>query len=278
MPTLVLGTAQFISDYANYAGTRKDPKRLLKHAIDIGVSHIDTAPVYEGAHKAIGAIANKLKITTKIPEYKINHQSFNDHLQESLNKSLLDLKVSKLDSLLIHNTKNFLENYDADTVRLLESLKGELYNNFGFSVYEKDEANFVIDNFPVDIVQLPLNIFNTSFLEDAYLDKLKHHGILSQARSIFLQGKLLVRTKNNNSHLDQHLIKWFDYCDEYKLNPIDIILTFIHRINDLDFYIVGANTIREFDEILDFKKIVLKDDFLQRMATSNKEIIDPRYW
>ena len=72
----------------------------------------------------------------------------------------------------------------------------------------------IINIFDIDVVQFPLNIFNRELIESGLLKVLKNKGIEVHARSIFLQGLLLMEKKelnpyfNNWSSLFEDWEKW----------------------------------------------------------------------
>ena len=86
-----------------------------------------------------------------------------------------------------------------------------------------------MNNFKIDIVNIPISVANQEFYEKKYLSKIKKKKIEIQARSIFLQGLLLLeynqlptKFKNNKFFLD-----WFKWVKINNYNSIDIALGFI---------------------------------------------------
>ena len=69
--------------------------------------------------------------------------------------------------------------------------KKKIIRKIGVSVYNTNELDKILDKYKIDMVQLPLNLFNRTFLYKNYLKKLKKKNIEIHLRSIFLQGILL---------------------------------------------------------------------------------------
>lgn len=75
----------------------------------------------------------------------------------------------------------------------MQQLKAQhLVKNIGVSVYEGKQIDGILERFDIDLIQLPLNVLDQRLLHSGHLAKLKNAGIEIHARSVFLQGLLLV--------------------------------------------------------------------------------------
>ena len=136
--------------------------------------------------------------------------------------------------------------------------------------------------FRFDLIQAPLNIFDQRLINSGWLKKLKNMKIEVHARSIFLQGVLLLK----HNQLPKKLKKfskywklWETWLKKNKLSPIHACLLFVARQDKLDGIIVGCDSKAHLTEILKFKKMKIKNNFLTfKMKIKNKELIDPRKW
>lgn len=98
----------------------REVERLLNGVLDLGISHIDTAPSYGVSEERIGrflsARRSEFVLSTKVGETFIDgvsHYDFSRNaVRESLFESLRRLKTDCVDFLLIHAT-----NDDADTLQ-----------------------------------------------------------------------------------------------------------------------------------------------------------------
>lgn len=64
------------------------------------------------------------------------------------------------------------------------------------SVYNKKEIDMVLSYYDFDIFQLPCNILDQRLIHNNTLEKLFSKKIEMHARSVFLQGLLLMKKKN----------------------------------------------------------------------------------
>ena len=123
--------------------------------------------------------------------------------------------------------------------------------NIGVSVYHPEELDLILSNFNIDVVQLPVNIFDRRFLADRYLESLKSRNISIYVRSIFLQGLLL-----NNIGRSSYFNKWNKLFNEYyhfininDYSPVEFCINFIRKIKCIDGIIFGATNIDELNQI-----------------------------
>ena len=89
------------------------------------------------------------------------------------------------DDLLVPGGRRVFE----EMQRLLEE---GLVRKIGVSVYSGQQIDSILELYTPDIVQLPLNLFDQRLLESGHLEKLKRRGVEIHARSVFLQGLLLI--------------------------------------------------------------------------------------
>ena len=115
---------------------------------------------------------------------------------EIVQKKVRLFKIKKFENLFIHN----FDQLDRHDLKVLEplflSLKSKrLINNIGVSVYDTRSLKKIRNFNFVNLVQAPINLFDRRFTEKKILNFLKKRKIKLQARSIFLQGKLLDNLK-----------------------------------------------------------------------------------
>ena len=204
MNKLVLGTAQFGMDYGiNSIHGKVKPKEvqnILHYAKSVDINFLDTAPAYGDSEKVLGTMNTKdFKVVTKTRHF--NSTDITDDeillLNQDFNNSLKDLKLDSVHALLVHNTDDLLK---AGAFRIIDHLKnlkkaGKI-KKIGVSVYDNQQLTFVINNFDVDMVQLPFNIFDRRLINSGMLELLNSKGIEVHARSIFLQGLTLMSDKS----------------------------------------------------------------------------------
>jgi len=197
---LALGTVQFGLPYGygnpGQAVSRAEAARILALAWKRGVDMLDTAVDYGEAESAIGAGKPEeacFKIVSKVPRIGQDRIAADDlkKIRAAALASIKRLKVEYLDALLVHHAPDLLAPDGAKIFEALQALRSEgLVRRLGVSIYEPDILKRVLDLYPIEVVQLPLNLLDQRFARDG-LRELAHRGIEVHARSVFLQGVLL---------------------------------------------------------------------------------------
>ena len=116
LPKLCLGTAQFGLDYGvtNTKGkiNQEEITEIIKNAYLEGIDYIDTAQGYGDAEILLGntnILKDNFKIINKFSYTGISNCEENliEYWDHCLLKSLKNLKISKFDTFLIHNSNDF---------------------------------------------------------------------------------------------------------------------------------------------------------------------------
>ena len=100
---------------------------------------------------------------------------------------------------MIHSLEDLKNpNFDLLLNWLLTKKRDGIIENIGVSIYQShDLKNIPLEN--IDIVQLPISIFDQRLIENGLIQNLIDKGIIIHARSIFLQGLLLNREINTEN-------------------------------------------------------------------------------
>lgn len=200
---IILGTAQLGLDYGitntNGKPSRKESEKILKAAHGIGIRVLDTAVAYGDSESVIGSLSNaRFEIVSKWMTSP-----------EELEGSLERLHSTKIHAWLAHRPEKL-----ADDLNLWHRMKDQQLSGkvekVGISVYDITEVRklWALGIEP-DVVQIPVNLLDPRAVE--FCDELHEHGAEIHARSIFLQGVLLVEPSNLPSHFDpiKHWLKDF---------------------------------------------------------------------
>jgi len=254
---ICLGTAQFGSSYGltnkNKDLSVKEIGEILSLAENNGISFLDTAPTYGNAEYKLGNLEiSDWNVVTKVKTG--NTISTNDSFYESVEASLNRLKIDNLYAVLIHNPKLF---FDPQINRLLNQLsdlkeKG-LIKKIGVSVYDSVEVDFILGNFDVDIIQLPFNVIDGRMIENNTLDKLKRRNIEVHARSIYLQGLLLMDTKDQIQQFGNWESIWKQlnsFCHDNKITPLEACLRYVLQNPKIDRVILGIDNYSQLEETI----------------------------
>ncbi len=258
---LALGTVQFGLDYgvANSNGQvhLNEVARVLNYARSRNIRLLDTAPAYGNSEQVLGEVnAHDFKIITKIRQFN----------QVSIVKKDVDLLISDFDQslqllnrksiygLLIHNAEDFLKEGFDKVYKQLQLFKAQgLITNIGVSVYTGEQLQKIIDRFDIDLVQLPFNILDKRLIDSGILNKIHNQGIEVPARSVFLQGLLLMteqsRPRKFNRWKDLWKL-WHEWLSDNKLTALEATIRYAISTPEISRVLVGVNSRRQLQDII----------------------------
>lgn len=276
---LIIGSANFLNRYGvnNYKVSYKEIKKITYLAKKNNIFYIDTAEDYLRNRKIFKNINNKFKFTTKISP-DIDWLSL-EFCQKKLENHFGRFNNNKIETLFLHDYKILLSNNGNKIFKNLEHLKKKkLFKKIGLSIYDSKNLNYIFNNYKLDVIQCPYNIFDKRILNTGWFDKMKGLGIEVHARSIFLQGLLINKffhTKKYFKIWEKSFLKWFKWLNDNNISATDYCLTDL-LASDFDKIIIGINNSANLKEILNFRKI--NKNKLLNMETNDLRLIDPRKW
>ncbi len=288
---LALGTVQFGIPYgiSNNSGQTpiKEILKILELAKQHNISTIDTASEYGQSEEVIGKVLNNenyFKIITKtihINKPIINAKDINK-LKQALNQSFKNLRKKKVHAILIHNTQDIFSKNGEKLFEELITLKENGYTDkIGFSVYSKEEIDLLLKHFEFDIIQLPINILDQKLLMTEKIGQLKKRNIEIHARSIFLQGLLLMDPDKINSFFDPIRKKLKEFhltLKKQNISPLQASIHFVKNINEIDKIIIGVNNHNQLLENINaYNSKINKVDFCN-FSNINEKFTNPKNW
>lgn len=257
---LALGTVQFGMDYgiANTKGrlSKDEAHKLLLCAQERGVRTLDTAASYGDSEKCLGEIGIRAwEVVSKIPGLpsvtsKTEAYSWFDN---SIQRSLKRLKINTLHGLLIHRSSDLLGPYGQTLyTSLLDTKKRGMTKKIGVSVYNPSDLEVLFDRYPIDLVQLPLNVLDQRFVDSGWLTKLKQAGVEVHSRSVFLQGLLLMpadaRPKQFFEWSDVWR-RWDQWLQDTGISPIVACLNAVLMREEIDRVVIGFDNLKQFEQL-----------------------------
>lgn len=255
---LALGTVQFSFDYgiSNQTGqpSIEVARKILETAVQSGIAYYDTAYSYPHAESIIGEglLFDKARIVTKTPHFKGGEPKKQFHL--AFNQSLKDLHRDSVYALLVHDVTDLLGSYGEQLWTQMQQVKQEgRSKKIGVSLYSVEQLEMLFDSYEFDIVQLPLNIFNQSFLYSGWLNKLKAKGVEIHARSVFLQGLLLMNPLLLDEKLPvakPYVMRFQQKCANLGVSPLSAAINYVYQQPEVDRVVIGVNKVRELTEIM----------------------------
>lgn len=201
---LVLGTAQLGGPYGitNVTGTPDDraAARLLRAAVELGVTHLDTARAYGRSEQRIGKLLRAaggapLRLVTKVAPVpdpaRHDPAAVRAAVERSVTRSIAELDAALPPTVLLHRAGDAGAAGGAGWERLREYAAAGVVDRIGVSVRSPAELRAVIDLPGLGYVQLPCNVLDRRWLADAVSDLLAARpDVVVTARSVYLQGLL----------------------------------------------------------------------------------------
>ena len=252
----VLGTAQFGSHYGitNTSGAPSDDdvQELLNYCLTKGINLLDTASAYGNSLERISNFCSKKK---DVHIDIINKFSVKDdfyQIYENLLNTLKNSGLKKFYGLLIHDPANLKDSNQKHLISFLEKIKREnIVEKIGVSIYVPEDLKTILDVYPFELIQCPLNIFDQQLLASPLFHEFKKRNMEIHARSLFLQGVLLAPNLPETIKDLDPLWKAYKYAlHERDLKPLQFIMSWVKSIKGVDKWVVGVNKKKELSEIL----------------------------
>jgi aryl-alcohol dehydrogenase-like predicted oxidoreductase len=174
-------------------------------------------------------------------------------LIDALSRSRDRLKVEQIYGLLVHRVSDLGKPGAEHLVEaLLETRSRGLVKRIGVSVYDADELLVAERRFRPELVQLPLNVLDQRPIASGLLARLKALGVEIHARSVFLQGLLLMKPSNLPDFFKEvrdPIAALRNRWTRSGLRPLAGCLAFVLHRPEIDAVIVGVNRRSELEEI-----------------------------
>lgn len=287
---LALGTVQWGMRYGITGRGQPDSGEvaaILAAARTAGVSLLDTAHAYGSAEQVIGGLpvaAQAFDIVTKTLPLRTPEISAAQcaAVEAALEESLARLHRAAVYAVLAHDAGDLLAPGGDRLWKILERFKsaGKI-RRIGVSVYNPDQCRAMAAAFPIEIVQLPLNIYDQRFLTSGVLDALKARGVEIHTRSAFLQGLLLMPPAELPPHfttIRDHHTRLEGVFAAQGLSPLTGALRFCLDQPLVDRVVVGCETAAQFAQIQAAATAPAPDVLYSDFALADPAILEPSRW
>ena len=288
MSKIALGTVQFGIDYGinSTSGQVKSSKVLdiLNYARSQNISLLDTAPDYGDSEQVLGdANTQDFKIVTKTRHFDqavISDQEVN-LLISDFNQSLQFLKQKSVYGVLVHNADDLLK-LGADKIfKQLQIFKQRgLITKIGVSIYSDNQLKKIIENFDIDLIQLPFNILDKRLMDSGILSKIHAQGIEVHARSVFLQGLLLMSEQNRPDKFNRWsgLWKiWHEWLNDSQITALEATIRYAISMPEISKVLVGVDNKDQLKEIIIASNGILPN-IPTELHTNDINLLNPSNW
>lgn len=285
---LGLGTVQWGLHYglSNQHGitSPETVAAILSEARRRGITILDTASLYGDAEAALGANPlQAFRVVSKTPKFATPAITDEQALQLThvFHQSLQKLSSQNIYGLLVHHAGDLLVPGGEKLVAAMMELKERgLVGNIGVSVYHGEQVDAVLKVFKPDIIQLPISVLDQRMLLDGQLERLKKEGVEIHARSVFLQGLLLMPLDKIPAYFDTVrplLGRWHAAAQAQNMTPVQAALSFVRDIPYIDTVLVGVENLAQFQSCLEDFSIGASFD-ASDLACNDPLFVNPALW
>ena len=285
---LALGTVQWGMSYG-IAG-RGQPSAaevgdILAMGNRAGLTVLDTAHAYGSSEEVIGAQDTAgMQIVTKTLAIRSSRIESAEiaAVEAALKESFTRLRRSSVHAVLVHDAGNLLIPGADGLWKLLERYRdaGRI-GRIGVSVYDPAQCRAIASAFPLEIVQLPFNVYDQRFRESGVLSELKARAVEVHARSAFLQGLLLMPPASLPGHFNairDHHARLHDWFRAHRMSALAGSLHFCLQETHIDRVVVGCEAAAQLGEILDAAAAAAPSMLQTPFALADPDIIEPSRW
>ena len=283
---IALGTAQFglscgISNLKGQVELRETEK-ILDCATSHGIDTLDTAIAYGNSEHRLGEVGvAKWKVISKLPSIPAECADVAGWFDESIAGSLRRLRLRKLHGLLLHRPNNLLGTHGAELFDALQRARDSgLVEKIGISIYEPEELASLVPRFHFDIVQAPLNILDRRLVDSGWLSRLAADGTEVHARSVFLQGLLLMSTMDRLRKFDRWSelwTQWERWLSTNNLTALRACLGYPLSFPEITAVVVGVESTAQLNDIALATQTIVSD-FPKELQSNDLHLINPIHW
>ena len=283
---LILGTAQFGQNYGITNAIGKVPeayiKSIFRNARLNQIHTLDTASTYGDSELVLGKIGvSDFDVITKLPSLGNAASDCYEIYKKSIEGSLRDLKMSCIDTVLLHRPEELISSYGDTIYNALHKLKDDgLVDRIGISIYSPELLDNIYPKYFFDVIQAPLNIFDRRIISSGWLGRLSEMGVSVIARSVFLQGILLSQVNDLPPYFSKWrplFMQWIEFYQENGLSALEASLQFIVQVPEIDKIIVGVESEHQLTEIVRAinNPVIIEYNDLE---TDDLGLISPVHW
>lgn len=280
---VIIGTASFGQKYgvANRAPlTFKSAHNLVILCRELGFNFYDTAADYGYSEQILGRhsgifVYSKLPTGTDLSSW--------DEVQEIAKTTRSRLHLSRLVGLSAHSAKFFLASGRNGVRNFMKLKELGIAEAWGVSVYDVAELKAVLQLASPDFIQAPVNFIDRRFISPEVSDLLEFKGVELHARSIYLQGALLMKARELPSQLGElgSVLELLSRISKrYSISIQELLFRFVAQERKVSKLVVGVNSKIQVRALACFSREEMPDLEIEAFHVNSKiqALIDPRNW
>ena len=284
--SIILGTAQFGMPYgvANRTGQldRAQAEATIRIARSGGIRLVDTAVGYGQSEALLGTLdLGDMKVMTKLPAVPLGCADVRRWVRQQVTDSLERLHVSRLWGLSFHRPEQLLEAVGQDLYHEVRSLQDQgLVEKIGVSIYEPGELGPLLAGRRFDMVQAPFNILDRRLASSGWVERLNGLGCEVHARSVFLQGLLLLPDAMRPPYFERWrslFSDWDRWLLDVGLSPLEACLRYALSTRGIAKLVVGVDGPEQLQQVL-----AAADGHLppvpEQLSCADPDLLNPARW
>ncbi len=273
---------------------REEALKILGSAFSDGITGFDTSSLYGESEEVIGSFIAGLGtgknlpcVVSKLPGLKnVDVKDIDRTVRAHLAVSMKRLNIGTMLVYLLHDASDMYLEGGAVIESLTELKKEGRIGKLGVSIYHPAEAEKVLEISELEVVQLPVSLFDQRFIKSGLLEKLHDNGKTVMARSIFLQGLFFLGEKDLPKGLAQarpYLEKLNEVSKRSGKTIAELAMGFIKSLGGIDSIVVGAESVAQVKKNIELWKSSSMDDELKKelielFGDVPEEIVLPYLW
>jgi aryl-alcohol dehydrogenase-like predicted oxidoreductase len=262
--------------------TREDAKSIVTRARALGIGMLDTAIAYGESEARLGEIGiDEWRVVSKLPEVPDTCTDVGAWVHAALQGSLARLGTARLYGLLLHEAQQLAGPRGNDIYAALCAVKElRLVEKIGVSIYAPEDLKALHPRYRLDLVQTPYNVIDRRLVTSGWLARLNDAGTEVHARSLFLQGLLLMPAALRPASFSrwQPLWNlWESWLNEHALTALQGCLGFAFAQQGFKHFVVGVDSVQHLQEIATAAsaRTALPPEAL---ASEDADLVNPSRW
>lgn len=283
---IALGTAQFGLPYgvANRRGQvgRADLTAILARAQAAGIDTLDTAMAYGDSEQRLGERGvGQWRVITKLPEFPVSCSDAAAWARACVQGSLAKLRLARLGAVLLHRPLQLLGPQGPALHTALLALKDEgLVEKIGISIYSPADLDALWHRFQPELVQAPLNVLDRRLLTSGWMARMHAEGTEIHARSVFLQGLLLMDAASRPAMFSRWQPlwdRWTRWLSEASVSPLHACLGLALSRPEVSRVVIGVDSLEQLEEILG-AAVDANPVPPSELVCDDADLLDPSRW
>lgn len=298
---LTLGTVALGMNYGiSNNGEKPDREKssgILSTALKAGINTLDVARGYGEAEELIGNFLNAGEIDQPVnivTKFRISPENLNDkekiraEIYQSVRASIKFLKVKYIPICLFHMSRRLPLD---GVLEVLPSIFCDLKNDglidaAGVSIDHPREAGSFLEHPVIEVMQVPLNIFDTRLIKNGILHRLHTQGKIVFVRSVFLQGLFFMKPGNLKGNLTgaaPYIEALQQIAGMANMSIAQLAFSFINSLQGINSIVFGAVSREQVTQNIELAQTGAMSDEITASIKSKfdqipEHIITPGLW